>query len=240
MALPKWNDERWQELVDFVGDESPVSQDTVSEAAEQLETTVRSVAAKLRKEGFEVESSAAPTTKTFSEDQEDTLRSFVEDNSGNFTYAQIAEAFAGGEFNAKQIQGKILSMQLHEHVKPAPQREVVRSFSEEEEATVASMAGDGAYLEDIAEALGKTINQIRGKALSMLRGGQIDSIPAQRESRASAKTDPLEGVDVAEMSVEEIADQIGKTVRGVKTMLTRRGLTAMNYDGAAKQAKAAG
>lgn len=239
MALPKWTDERTASLRDFVGSESPVSQDTVSEAAEQLETTVRSVAAKLRKEGFEVESSATVASKTFTEEQENTLRGFVEDNSGNFTYAQIAEAFPG-DFNAKQIQGKILSMQLHEHVKPAPQREVVRSFTEEEEATVASMAADGSYLEDIAEAIGKTINQIRGKALSMLRSGQIASIPAQRESRASAKTDPLEGVDVSGLSVEEIADQIGKTVRGVKTMLTRRGLTAANYDGAAKQAKAAG
>jgi len=42
------------------------------------------------------------------------------------------------------------------------------------------------------------------------------------------------------LSVEEIAEQIGKTARGVKTMLTRRGLTASNYDGAAKAAKAAG
>ena len=36
-----------------------------------------------------------------------------------------------------------------------------------------------------------------------------------------------------------IADEIGKTPRGVKTMLTRRGLTASDYDGAAKAAKAA-
>jgi predicted transcriptional regulator len=42
------------------------------------------------------------------------------------------------------------------------------------------------------------------------------------------------------MTVEEIAETIGKTARGVKTMLTRRGLSASNYDGAAKQAKAAG
>ena len=37
--------------------------------------------------------------------------------------------------------------------------------------------------------------------------------------------------------VEAIAENIGKTARGVKTMLTRRGLTAADYDGAAKAAK---
>ena len=37
------------------------------------------------------------------------------------------------------------------------------------------------------------------------------------------------------MTVEAIADQIGKTVRGVKTMLTRRGLQCADYNGAAKK-----
>ena len=39
------------------------------------------------------------------------------------------------------------------------------------------------------------------------------------------------------MTVTEIADEIGKTERGVKTMLTRRGLTCANHDGAKKAAK---
>ena len=43
MALPKWTDERTEELVSFVGDESPISQATVAEAAEQLETSTRSI-----------------------------------------------------------------------------------------------------------------------------------------------------------------------------------------------------
>jgi hypothetical protein len=37
------------------------------------------------------------------------------------------------------------------------------------------------------------------------------------------------------MTVESIADTIGKTVRGVKTMLTRRGLQSSDYNGAAKK-----
>ena len=240
MAIPKWTDERTAALTDFVGDESPISYATVVEAADQLETSPRSVASKLRKMGHEVESSASVATRAFSDAQENTLRSFVTDNAGQYTYGQIAEAFEDGEFSSKQIQGKLLSMQLTEHVKPTPKVEAVRTFSPDEEAEFVKHATAGAFLEDIAEALGRSVNQIRGKALSLLRQGSIDAIPAQKESKASAKVDPLEGVDVAAMTVEEIAEQIGKTARGVKTMLTRRGLTASNYDGAAKAAKAAG
>ena len=240
MAIPKWTDERTASLTDFVGAESPVTYATVVEAADQLETSPRSVASKLRKMGHEVESSASVTTRAFNDAQETTLNSFVTDNSGQYTYGQIAEAFEGGEFSSKQIQGKLLSMQLTEHVKPTPKVESVRTFSDAEEVEFVKHATNGAYLEDIAEALGRTVNQIRGKALSLLRQGSIASIPAQKESKAAAKADPLEGVNVSSLSVEEIAEQIGKTSRGFKTMLTRRGLTASNYDGAAKAAKAAG
>ena len=37
--IPKWNDTRTAELASYVGDETPVSQETVAAAAEQLETT---------------------------------------------------------------------------------------------------------------------------------------------------------------------------------------------------------
>ena len=73
MALPKWTEERTEELTNFVGDESPISQATVAEAADQLETSTRSVSSKLRKMGFEVELASAASTRTFSEDQEATL-----------------------------------------------------------------------------------------------------------------------------------------------------------------------
>jgi hypothetical protein len=48
----------------------------------------------------------------------------------------------------------------------------------------------------------------------------------------------LAGIAVDGMTVDAIAESIGKTARGVKTMLTRRGLTAADYDGAAKKEKA--
>ena len=183
MALPKWTDERTQSLTDFVGSETPISQATVASAAEHLETSTRSVSSKLRKMGFDVELASSVSHRTFSDDQEATLLQFVTDNSGTYTYADIASSFEGGQFSAKSIQGKILSMELTSHVKPAEKPASVRTYSPEEEATFTSMVNGGSF-------------------------------------------------------VEEIADEIGKTVRGVKTMLTRRGLTCADYDGAARKEKA--
>ena len=235
MALPKWTDERTQQLTDFVGSESPVSQATVANAADELETSVRSVSSKLRKMGFDVELASASQSKAFSDEQESTLSNFVQDNSGSYTYAEIAENFEGGVFSAKSIQGKILSMQLTEHVKPAPKVETVKSYNEDEEAQFVNMVNDGAFIEQIAESLGRSVNSIRGKALSLLRAGEINAIPKQEHTTGSSKADPLADMDISEMSVEDIADEIGKTVRGVKTMLTRRGLQCADYNGAARK-----
>ena len=68
MALPKWTDERTQQLTDFVGSESPISQVTVANAADELETSTRSVSSKLRKMGFDVELASASASKSFSDD----------------------------------------------------------------------------------------------------------------------------------------------------------------------------
>ena len=234
MALPKWTDERTQQLVDSVGT-GPVSQDTVKAVALELETSTRSVSSKLRKMGFDVELASASASKSFSDEQEATLQAFVTDNSGSYTYAEIASNFDGGSFSAKSIQGKILSMELTSHVKPAPKVETVRTYTPEEEGTFVSMVNDGSFVEEIADALGKSVNSIRGKALSLLRSGEINAIPKQKETKGSSKADVLADVDVASQTVEEIADSIGKTVRGVKTMLTRRGLACSDYNGAAKK-----
>tara|TARA_Y100000052_G_scaffold27239_1_gene34317 strand:- start:343 stop:1068 length:726 start_codon:yes stop_codon:yes gene_type:complete len=240
MALPKWTDERTAALTNFVGSESPVSQDTVAEAAEELETSTRSISSKLRKMGYEVELASSRSNRAFSADQEATLATFVQDNSGEFTYAQIAENFEGGAFSAKSIQGKILSMELTDHVKPAPKVETVRTYSPEEEEQFISMVNDGAFVEAIADALDRSVNSVRGKALSLLRSGEINAIPRQEHTKGGAKEDPLADLgDVSGMTVEEIAEAIGKTARGVKTMLTRRGLSASDYDGAARKEKAA-
>ena len=235
MALPKWTDEITQQLTEFVGSESLITQPTVANAAMELETSTRSVSSKLRKMGFDVELASASASKSFSDEQEATLSAFVNDNSGSYTYAEIASNFEGGHFSAKSIQGKILSMELTSHVKPAPKVETVRTYTPSEETTFVEMVNGGSFVEEIAAALDKSVNSIRGKALSLLRSGEINAIPKQKETKGSSKADVLADVDVASQTVEEIADSIGKTVRGVKTMLTRRGLQCSDYNGAAKK-----
>ena len=239
MALPKWTDERTTALTDFVGGESPVSQATVAEAAVQLETSTRSISSKLRKMGHDVELASANASRAFTDAQEATLAAFVSDNSGTYTYAEIASHFEDGAFSAKSIQGKILSMELTGHVKPAPKVESVRTYSADEEVTFIGMVNDGAFVEAIADALDRSVNSVRGKALSLLRSGDINAIPKQEVTKGASKEDPLADIaDIGSQTVEAIAEQIGKTARGVKTMLTRRGLSAADYDGASKKEKA--
>jgi len=236
-TLPKWTDERTATLQSSVGNESPVSRDTVARLATELETTPRSVASKLRKLGVEVET-ASSAPKAFNDEQADALRDFVEDNRGNLTYAQVAEQFNGGSFSAKQIQGKILSMELTDAIAPTPKAETQKSYTDAEEARIIELVKAGKYFEDIAADLGREVPSIRGKALSLLRAGLIDAMPAQRDVKGAAP-DAFEALgDVSGLTVEEIATKLDKTPRGVKTMLTRRGVSAKDYDGKAKAEKA--
>tara|TARA_Y100001951_G_C11278687_1_gene263755 strand:+ start:866 stop:1588 length:723 start_codon:yes stop_codon:yes gene_type:complete len=236
MSLPKWTEERTEALINFVGDESPVSRATVAGAADSLETSERSISSKLRKLNYDVEKVSSTTSRSYTEEQENALRELLTSNSGAYTYKDIAEKFAGGEFNAKQIQGKVLSMELTEHVKPAEQKEYQRTYTEAEEAQFVKMANDGSHLEEIAEALGKSVASARGKALSLLRAEQISAIPAQK-NKAAKPADPFDGINTTEFTVEELAAKIERTVKGTKAMLTRRGISASDYDGAKRAAK---
>jgi len=236
----KWSDAAVATLLSTVGGESPVSVATVEKAAEALGVTVRSVASKLRQLDHEVASMAAVKAPAFTAEQGQALANFVNSNAGQFTYKEIAEKFADGAFTAKQVQGKLLALELTGSVKPAEKIEVARTYTEAEEAKFVKMAKAGSFIEEIAEALGKTVPSVRGKALSLSRNGQIDKIPAQKESHAKNVVDAVAalGDKIKTMTVAEIAAAVDKTERGLKTLLTRRGITVADYDGAAKKAKA--
>jgi transposase len=239
MTTLKWDDARTEELKNMVGSESPVTNATVNHAAEALGTSIRSVAAKLRKLGYDVASMAKEVTSKFSEEEAAALQSFVESNAGAFTYAEIAAQFLNGKFSTKQIQGKILSMELTGSVKPTEKVEAVRTYSEQEEAAFVQMVQGGKFVEEIAETLGKSVNSVRGKALSLLRSGEINEIPKQKVSHAQVKTDIFEGVNLEAMTVAELAEQLNKTPRGIRTTLTRRGIDCKDYKGSVKKEKAA-
>lgn len=235
-----WSDEAVDQLMNIVGSESPVSVESVERAAEQLGKTTRSIASKLRQLDREVASLAKEKTSAFSADEGADLADFVNSNAGNLTYKEIAENFADGKFTAKQIQGKLLALELTGSVKPAEKVEVARTYTEAEEATFVRMADAGSYIEEIAAKLNKTVASVRGKALSLTRKGQIAKIPAQKESHAKESVDQVTalGSAIHTMTVAEIAAKVDKTERGLRTLLTRRGIKVADYDGAAKKAKA--
>ena len=235
-----WSDEAVAALKAAVGGASPVSAATVQSAATALDRTTRSIASKLRQLDYEVASMAKDASPTFSEAQTQALRNFVEANAGRMTYKDIAENFEGGSFTPKQVQGKLLAEELTACVKPAEKVEVQRAYTDDEEATFVRMANSGKYIEEIAEALNKSVSSARGKALSLVRSEQISKIPTQRESTAKDVVDPVTalGAAVATMTVAEIAAATDKTERGMKTLLTRRGIDCADYKGAAKKAKA--
>lgn len=236
----KWDEEAVAALLAIVGSESPVSVATVEKAAEALGVSARSISSKLRNLELEVVSLAKVATPTFSEEDTAALAEFVEANAGKYTYKEIAENFNDGQFNAKQVQGKILSLELTENVKPSEKVEAVRTYTPEQEAQFIALVKKGAFIEDIAEALGKTVQSVRGKALSLTRSNDIDAIPAQKESHAKEGVDAIDalGDKVATMTVAEVATATGKTERGIKTALTRRGIDVSDYKGSEKRAKA--
>ena len=240
MSVQKWTEDRVTTLVGIVG--TDVAQEVTAKlqetAADKLEVSIRSIASKLRNLSYVVASTAIKHPAKYTEAQEEELRAFVESNEGQFTYAEIASQVLKGAKDAKQIQGKLLSMDLFDKVKPTPKVEVAKVYSDEEEAQFIKLMQADSFLEEIADAMDRPLNSVRGKALSLTRSDASLTRPKQRESHAVVKVDAFAELgDVSEMTVAEIAESLEKTERGIKTMLTRRGVTAKDYDGAKKAAK---
>ena len=201
---------------------SGVTEEIIESLMEEFDFPRRSVTAKLRKLGYDVpkKPGAAPV---FSAEETEQLASFLEANSGNLTAEEISQQFAGGKFTARQINGKALSLEMTAHVKPAEKKVTPRTYSEEEESKINDMVEGGSYLEEIADAMGRSVNSIRGKLLSM-------GLKAPQRDKKDSKADPYAGIeDMLDQTVEEIAEAFDKTVRGVKTVLTRRGLACADY-----------
>ena len=233
---PAWNDERAEELKTIVGSESPVSLETVAKASEEMGNSTRSISAKLRKMDYEVQK-ADEKAKSFTDKEEEALIAFVKANEGIYTFKEIATQVMGDEDYAKKVQGKLLSLELTGSVKKAEPKESVKTYTEDEEVTIVKMAAANAYLEDIAEVLGKKMNSVRGKCLSMLKSHGI-TYPKQKNKVDSSNADVFADLkDIGTMTVAAIAEAVSKTERGIKTMLTHRGIDCADYKGKAKNAK---
>ena len=220
MSKFEYTEDMVERMHDVAG--SGVTEEIIESLMAEFDFPRRSVTAKLRKLGFDVpkKPGAAPV---FSADETDALTSFLQENSGNLTAEEISEQFADGKFTARQINGKALSLEMTSHVKPAEKKITPRTYSEDDESTITSMVEEGKYLEEIAEAVGRTVNSVRGKLLSM-------GLKAPQRDKKTSKADPYAGIeDMLDQTVEEIAEAFDKTVRGVKTVLTRRGLACADY-----------
>lgn len=236
MSKLTWNEQTEAQLVALVNGEVPVSQARVAEIAVEMETSARSIGAKLRKLGVEVEK-ATGRVSSWSADEEAALRAFVEANANALTYSEIAAAFQGGQYSSKQIQGKLLNMELFGLVKPTVKPAAQRLYSEAEEARFVEMAQAGATIEDLVAEFNRPVASIRGKALSLTRSGHLTGMPKQAVKTAKESVDLFQGLDLASMTVAEIAEKTGKTERGIKSTLSRRGLDAADYKGATRREK---
>ena len=237
-ALPKWDTERVTSLLSIVGDVKPVTPELVVQAAESLKTTERSVASKLRNMDIEVVSTAKDQGKKYTEDEEAEITAFLNAHPVEFTYAEIATQVLSGSRSAKQIQGKILSMDATALVKPTEKVEHEKKFSEAEEVKLLALlaAVPAMFIEDIATEMDREVPQIRGKILSLTRVYTDIEIPKQKVYKAKVADAFEELGDVSKMTVKEIAEAIDKTERGVKVLLTHRGISCDGHDGAKKKA----
>lgn len=231
-----WSDESvLATLHEAVAGVEEVSQEVVAELAEKLGGSVRAVGTKIRTLGYTVAKASKKAT-IWTPEMEAQLSNFLEANAGVYTYGEIAQIlFSAVGITDKQVQGKILSMKLTDKVKPAPKRENVRSYTAEQEETYVQMALAGSSLEDIATALGVSIPSARGKGLSLVKEGRLEAQPVQVTSTAARRKDPLDGLDVANESLADLCAHTNMTERGVKQMLTRRGLACKDYDGAKRR-----
>ena len=200
---------------------SGVTEEAINTIMEEFQYPRRSVAAKLRSEGYDTPKKT-PEAPKFTEEQTEALKTLLEENHGELTAEEIATQHFP-DFTARQITGKALSLDLTDAIKKAPKKVAPKTYTEEEEATIRSMQGEGAFIEDIADKLGKSVNSVRGKLLSM-------DLKAPQRDKKDAKRDPYEGIDgMTDNTVEELAEAFGKTPRGVKTVLARRRLACKDY-----------
>jgi predicted transcriptional regulator len=245
MSKFTWNDESTAQLIAKLEGISYVSQDTLKEIAEDLGHTARGVGSKIRsmvKNGeisVEVQKASEVVRNAWATEDEEALVDFLTQNDGQMTYSEIAAVFLGGKFGSKVIQGKVLSLELTDKVKKAEKAAAKRTYTDKEEAIYIEMAGQGASLEAVAETLGRPLNSIRGKGLSLQKEGRIQDIPHQSTSTAKVREDWMATVvdKLDSMTVAEIAEATGKSERGIKNTLTRRGLSCVDHNGAGKREK---
>lgn len=221
--MSKWEDTevaRLQEVIDsFSGDTIPYA--TVEELGEELGKSTRAVGAKLRAlDGVVAKKNA--TASKWPEDEANHLATLIDEGK---TDVEIAEIMGK---TVKQVRGKALSMQLMDKLVIVKQEktEKAKTFTDDETALVQEMAENGEFIEDIAETVGKTVRQVRGKLLS------LKLTAPQREKKSDTKTKVYTDEVVAQVkemvaagdTAEAIAEALELNPVGLKSWLGRNKL----------------
>lgn len=225
MTKYSYSDEQIERINEVMAD--GVTEEKIGTLMDEFTVPRRSLTAKLRRMDFDVPKlDRAPA---FSVEETEELSSFLEANEGVYTSDEIAKQLSdqfGRTVSAKQVAGKVLSMDMTAAVKPTEKKVTPKTYTDDEEAMVVSMCEEGKYLEEIAEAVGKNVNSVRGKLLSL-------KMNAPQRDKKEAKKSKYDGIDevAADMTVEELVEHFGGeaenvTERGIKTVLTRRKLSA--------------
>lgn len=137
------------------------------------------------------------------------------------TYVEATEIADSLEIEIKSLAPKLRSMGIEVGKKAGN----AKKFTEQEERRLQAMVAKGAFIEDIAEALQKTVPQIRGKLLHMQLSAPTKNKKPQKtpiyteEFVGKIKTDLDAGMDI-----EAVAKKYSVNPRGLKSQLSKLGI----------------
>jgi predicted transcriptional regulator len=226
-------DEQMVALIDMFGKkfEGEIPRETFNqfyaEFVEQYgdDISERSLASKMRHMGFKIEKKAGKATaKSYTEAEEAKIRELA--MKEGVWMEDIADALGR---DTKSIGGKLISMGIYGIKKKNKKvNDTPKMFSAEDEATILEMidANKVVYIEDLADALGKSVKQVRGK----LAGMRIKGVQTRNKKAAKPKvyTDELVAEIKKELAggkaLEDIAKERGLNFQGMRTTLTRLGV----------------
>ncbi len=205
---------------------------------EQFETDFnqRSVGSKLRYMTYNLEKKTAKTeAKKYSEEDEATIREMCADPDNLPFMEAVAEAVGR---DCKSIGGKLVSMNIFgvkkEHLAV---KDTVKLFTPEDEDTLstlcANIGSEDVFVEDLAEAVGKGIKQVRGK----LAGMRIKGVQTRNKVAKAAKVytdEVLETIQEmldADNTLEVIAETLTLNVKGLHSVLAKKGMVEKSSKG---------
>ena len=230
----KYTDEMVAALKDFAdkyADEIPYEDveaftEEFNERFADANASHRSIAGKLRHMDYDLARKTTAASK-YTPEMEETIRQMCADEDNLPSQEALAEALG---VSCQSIGGKLISMGIYgvkkEHKASS---DYERKFTPEDEATIIEMvnAPGDTYIEDIAEKLGKTVNQVRGRLAGMRIKGVLT-----RDKKANKKariyTDELlasikEDID-AGISLEDIAEKFNLNFVGLRSIAGKKGL----------------